>query len=296
MSYQSLLKPEVLDTVKGLELVARIIVEGFFWGGNRSQRVGIGQEFSQYRAYEPGDDLRLLDWKMYGRSERYYIRQAEIDTNITVKFVLDTSASMEHQQGQLTKLHYARVLIASLAYLAQQQGDEFGLFGVNEQGVRALHPRLDKQHYSRFLYHLLQLEAMGQWPQQGRPESQFRRGGEKELIIFLSDLYDHQAELAQFLKRLKTARNEVLLFHLIAPNEAALDYGGVVTLEDMETGKRGQVDAKEARNTYAQRWQQFVALNQQTALELGVDYHTFRMGEPIEQVLKDFLHRRKYML
>ncbi|MEL6535850.1 MAG: DUF58 domain-containing protein [Bacteroidota bacterium] len=295
-SYQSLLKPEVLDTVKGLELVARIVVEGFLVGGNRSQRVGIGQEFSQYRAYEPGDDLRLLDWKMYGRSERYYIRQAEVDTNITVKFVLDTSASMDHQQGKLTKLQYAQVLIASLAYLAQQQGDQFGLFGVNEQGVMALHPRLDKQHFSRFLYQLLQLEATGQWPRQGKPESQFRRGGEKELIIFLSDLYDHQEELAQFLKRLKTARNEVLLFHLVAPNEETLDYSGVVTLEDMETGKRVQVDAKEARTAYTQHWEQFVAKHKQTALDLGVDYHRFRMGDPVEQALKDFLHRRKFVL
>ena len=103
----TLLQPEVLNTVEGLELMARITVEGFISGGNRSLTIGAGQEFSQYRAYEPGDDLRQLDWKMYARSERYYIKQAEIETNITVRFVLDTSRSMAHTENKMSKLLYA---------------------------------------------------------------------------------------------------------------------------------------------------------------------------------------------
>ena len=294
--YRSLLKPEVLDTVKGLELVARIVVEGFFWGGNASQRVGVGQEFSQYRSYEPGDDLRLLDWKMYGRSERYYIRQSEIDTNITVKFVVDASASMLHQEGNLTKLQYARLLVASLAYLARQQGDAFGLYGVNDQHTYSLHPRVDKQHFARFLHHLLQVEAEGQWPSQAPPETAFRRGGERELLVFVTDLYGQQDELEQFIKRLKTARNEVLLLHVVAANEVAPDYHGVVMLEDLETGQRVQVSAREAQASYQAQWADFVAKSQQVALQAGVDYQQFRMDAPLEQALQDFLKRRRYLL
>src|ERR1044071_4580970 len=122
-----LLKPELLNTVNGLELVARIIVEGFMSGSNRSQSIGIGYEFSQYRSYEPGDDLRLLDWKMYARSERYYIKQSEVETNITVKFILDASKSMEYREGGLNKLLFAKVMAAALAYLARKQSDTYGL-------------------------------------------------------------------------------------------------------------------------------------------------------------------------
>ena len=296
MSYRELLKPEVLDTLKGLELVARIVVEGYFVGGNRSRRVGVGQEFSQYRAYEPGDDLRQLDWKMYARSERYYIRQSEVETNITVKFVVDASASMNHAYGNLTKLQFARVLVASLAYLAQRQGDSFGLFGVQESGLSALHARLDKQHYARFLHHLVQLSAEGSWPRQGHPEARFRRGDEKEMIIFLTDLYAQQNELTDFMGRLKTARNEVLLLHLTAPNEETIDYGGVVTLEDMETGRRVQVHGKEARAAYEQRWEAFVEDCKRTALEQGIDYHAFGMDDNLEEALTFFLNRRKYLM
>src|SRR6187455_2555897 len=106
---RELLKPEILNTVNGLELVARIIVEGFMSGSNQSQSIGSGQEFSQYRNYEPGDDLRQLDWKMYARSERYYIKQAEIETNITVKFMIDASNSMSYSEDKLSKLQYAKV-------------------------------------------------------------------------------------------------------------------------------------------------------------------------------------------
>src|SRR5690349_19969352 len=109
-SIRDLLKPEVLDTVNGLELVARIVDEGFMSRSNKSQAIGYGQEFSQYRNYEPGDDLRQLDWKMYARSEHYFIKQAEIETNITFKFIIDASNSMAYAEQQISKLMYAKMV------------------------------------------------------------------------------------------------------------------------------------------------------------------------------------------
>src|SRR5215213_9203452 len=129
---RELLKPELINTMDGLELIARIIVEGFMSGSNKSQAIGIGQEFSQYRNYEPGDDLRQLDWKMYARSERYYIKQADVETNITVRFMIDASRSMAYEEGGISKMLYAKVMTAALAYLARKQSDAFGLFTVNE--------------------------------------------------------------------------------------------------------------------------------------------------------------------
>ena len=137
-----------------MELIARILVEGFMSGSNRSQTIGAGQEFSQYRNYEPGDDLRQLDWKMYARSERYYIKQSEIETNITVKFMIDASHSMAYEENHISKLMYAKVMTAALAYLAKKQSDTFGLFTVNEKNITMVHPRFEQQQFMRFINEL----------------------------------------------------------------------------------------------------------------------------------------------
>src|SRR5205085_10564008 len=120
-------------------------------GSNRSQSIGIGYEFSQYRSYEPGDDLRLLDWKMYARSERYYIKQSEVETNITVKFILDASKSMGYKEDGLSKLAYGKVMTAALGYLARKQSDTYGLYTINNKQVRSVDPRFEQQQFMRFL-------------------------------------------------------------------------------------------------------------------------------------------------
>ena len=160
---KELLKPEILNSINGMELIARIIVEGFMSGSNKSQTIGAGQEFSQYRNYEPGDDLRQLDWKMYARSERYYIKQAEIETNITVKFMIDASNSMSYSEHKLSKLQYAKVLTAALAYLARKQSDSFGLFTVNNKHIQIVEPRFEQQQFLRFLNALIEVKSEGTW-------------------------------------------------------------------------------------------------------------------------------------
>src|SRR5688572_5143809 len=202
---KELLKPEILNTMNGLELVARIVVEGFMSGSNKSQAIGFGQEFSQYRNYEPGDDLRQLDWKMYARSERYFIKQAEIETNITVKFMIDTSHSMAYEEEGISKLQYAKVMAAALAYLARKQGDTFGLFLINDRQLNVIQPRFEQQQFMRFLHELVKAKAESRWKTSGT-EQLFDHHG-KEMIIFITDLYDDKGDLLQFISRLKTNRN-----------------------------------------------------------------------------------------
>src|SRR6185436_13922810 len=191
---KELLKPEILNTVSGLELVARVIVEGFMSGSNKSQSVGSGQEFSQYRSYQPGDDLRQLDWKMFARSERYYIKQAEIETNITVKFMLDASESMSYTENGMSKLQYAKIMTAALAYLARKQSDTFGLFTVNNKIIKTVQPRFEQQQFIRFLNELVTLKSEGTWKKGSGLEQLFDHRG-KELIVFITDLYDDSEDL-----------------------------------------------------------------------------------------------------
>ncbi len=289
---KELLNPSVLHTVSGLELVARIIVEGFMSGSNKSQSVGAGQEFSQYRSYQPGDDLRQLDWKMFARTERYYIKEAEIETNITVKFMLDASKSMAYIEDGVSKMQYAKVMIAALAYLARKQSDTFGLFAVNDKQIKSVLPRFEQQQFLRFLNELIQVKSEGVWEKGHSIEQLFDHHG-KEMIIFVTDLYDETRDIHQFISRLKTSRNEVIVFHLLGRTESTFDYQGSFTFEDLETGARTKVDSFSERKAYQQRMQEWLAESRAWMLEKQINYNLVYLDQPIELVLQNFLAVRK---
>ncbi|MFZ2904689.1 MAG: DUF58 domain-containing protein [Cyclobacteriaceae bacterium] len=292
---RELLKPEILNTVDGLELVARIIVEGFMSGSNKSQSVGSGQEFSQYRSYQPGDDLRQLDWKMFARSERYYIKQAEIETNITVKFMLDASRSMAYTENGISKLQYAKIMTAALAYLARKQSDTFGLFTINDKQVKIIQPRFEQQQFIRFLNELVSLKSDGSWNKGAALEQLLDHRG-KELIVFITDLYDDSEDLQQFISRLKTPRNEVIIFQLMGRREANLDYDGSFTFEDLESGTRTKVDTITQQKEYVRRVHQWLKDSRAWMLEKQISYYLVLLDEPVETVLWNFLTVRKRLL
>ncbi|HEU5291621.1 MAG TPA: DUF58 domain-containing protein [Cyclobacteriaceae bacterium] len=292
---RELLKPEILNTVDGLELVARIIVEGFMSGSNKSQSVGAGQEFSQYRSYQPGDDLRQLDWKMFARSERYYIKQAEIETNITVKFMIDASESMSYAEHGMSKLQYAKLMTAALGYLARKQSDTFGLFTVNDKVIKAVQPRFEQQQFIRFLSELVTLKSEGTWKKGPGLEQLLDHRG-KELIVFITDLYDDSEDIQNFIARLKTPRNEVLVFHLIGRLEADLDFGGSFTFEDIETGARTKVDTITEQKQYAVRMRNWLQHSRTWMLEKQISYYLVYFDEPIEKVLWNLLTVRKKLM
>lgn len=288
-----LLLPENLRSVAGLELAARRTVDSLLPGIHQSKRTGTGQEFSQYRSYQPGDDLRQLDWKLYGRSDRFYVREAEVETNFTVRFVLDTSASMRHEDAAgLQKIDYARYLIATLAWLALQQGDALALYALNDRQVHQLTPRPGRQYFRRLLYELLRLESEGQFPKGKSLESiaSNRRG--RELIIFLTDLYEQEDEITDTLRRLSRTHHELLLFHLMGRNELDLSYTGVRSFEDLETGRRVQVDPEKIRRRYRAQVETHLKEIRRQMLDWNIGYELFAMDELPGPALREFLQRR----
>ena len=294
--YHQLLKPEIINSVSGLALIARVVVDGYLTGLNRSRRVGQGMEFSQYRGYEPGDDMRLLDWKMLARSGRYYIKQSEVETNIAVKFILDSSRSMSHEEDGLTKMDHVRVLIASLAYLAQSQGDAVGLFALNDRNLHSLYPKLQKQHFNRLLLELINIESEGKWPADPRAGEKLHDRRHKELIFFVTDLYENASELTDHITKLKSPRNEVVVLHIMGRRELEFDYSGTVTFEDLETGKRMKVNANEARIKYLGSLEEMIESTKSTLLANGIGYHLFRLDEPIWETLQLMLKKRISLL
>ncbi len=292
---KELLNPATLNSINGLELIARVIVEGFMSGSNKSQSVGAGQEFSQYRSYQPGDDLRQLDWKMFARSERYYIKEAVIETNITVKFMLDASRSMMYEESGVTKLQYAKAMMAALAYLARKQGDTFGLFTVNDQEIKSILPRFEQQQFIRFLTELVRVKGEGKWEKSKDIEQLFDHHG-KEMIVFITDLYDDSEDIQHFISRLKTKRNEVIVFHLMGQHEAQLDFEGSFTFEDLETGFKTKADTRTQQVDYKNRLQNWLIESRTWMLEKQINYQLVQLNQSVEDVLRDFLTVRKRLV
>jgi uncharacterized protein (DUF58 family) len=289
---KDLLNPEILNSISGMELIARVIVEGFMSGSNKSKSVGAGQEFSQYRSYEPGDDIRQLDWKIYARSERYYIRQADIETNITVKFMIDASGSMSYKENQISKLQYAKILTAALGYLARKQSDSFGLFTINNKSLHVVRPRFEQQQFIRFINELIKVEAEGTWTPVKNLEHLFDHHG-KEMIIFMTDLYEAEKDLLSFIARLKTPRNEVIVFHIMGDQEIDLDFEGSFVFQDLETSSSVRVDTALMRKQYAERVAEWMSQTRLWLHERQVNYQLIRLSDPFENSLHNFLRVRK---
>jgi len=287
-----LLNPELLHGLRNLGLAARQVAEGFMNGAHASRRHGAGMEFSQYRPYQPGDDLRRLDWRLAARSDRYYLRESEVDTSLTVHLLLDASASMNHRDDNgLTKLDYARLLLGALAYLAHQQGDAVGLTILSPAGLRHLPARADARQLPR-LYHALETaEATGHFPDAATLAPLTARR-QRALTVCVSDLYEESTEISTLLTRLRAVSGDVLLLHLMARNEVEFNYQGAVTLKDLETGRTLQVDAGQQRPAYRQQLRQWLQDTAQTARRQGCDYHQLSTAEPLDQAIREFLRRR----
>jgi uncharacterized protein (DUF58 family) len=293
LSKEKFIDPKVLATIKNLPLLAKTVVEGFLSGQNQSLRRGAGLEFSQYRSYQPGDDLRQLDWKMFARSDRYYIREAEVDTNITVRFILDGSASMGHvDENGLSKMDYARFLVASLAYLATTQGDAVGLYVLHEKQLINLTPRSDNMHLQRFWHQLSEIKPSGRFPNPETIVNFFSDRRQKELTVFLTDLYEQEHEIKDLLYKLGAQRHELLLFHLMSRNELDFTFDGTLTFEDLETGQTLQVGTAEQRKTYLVKLQEWLQQTEKDMRNRQIAYDLFATDEPLDKALRSFLKNR----
>jgi len=288
-----LLDPKILMAIKELSLAAKTTIEGFINGINKSTIKGPGMEFSQYRSYQPGDDLRLLDWKMFARSDRYYIRESEIETNISIRLVIDASASMDHSDGDFKKIEYARYLAASLAYLGNLQGDAIGLNIFKAKEVISLPVKQDFQHLSRLFFQLEQIKPEGSFTEPQHYKQLYTGSKQKELTIFITDLYQSETEIFDLLDTVSTLKHEVIVFHLMSKNELALDFKGYSTFEDLETGETIQVDQSAVRKSYKEKLDSYLEDVKTKALNKRIFYRMLTTDEPLEQALRDFLNQRK---
>jgi len=245
-----LLLPSVLAALRGLELTARRTLDGALIGGHASALPGAGLEFSQYRPYRPGDDPRRVDWKLFSRSGRYFVREAEGERSVTVRIVLDTSGSMEMRSGATSKFTRARELAAGIAWLAHRQGDAVGLVTVNDEHRDLVPPQRSRHQLHRILDLLERTKPGGRWPEWPRVEPLFTATGGRGITVLISDLHDHGDELRVAGSKLAAMGHDLVILQLITPEEATFDWHGAVALEELETGRLVELDADRARAGY----------------------------------------------
>lgn len=286
------LDPKVLMTIKDLPLLAKTVVDGFMNGFNKSTVKGPGLEFSQYRSYQPGDDLRWLDWKMYARSDRYYIRESEVETTISVRFLIDASASMNHNDNGVKKIDYARFLAASLAYLANLQGDSTGLYALENGGLYSMASKADPQHLQRLFYQLDKIEPAGKFTKAVHYKELFAGTGRKELLIFITDMYQSKDEISRLLDSLAALKHEIIVFHLMGQNELDFDFRGYGALEDLETGETISINTQQANKQYQETLEKHLASIRMELLGKRIFYRMISTSQPLDEALRDFLVQR----
>ncbi|MFY0605862.1 MAG: DUF58 domain-containing protein [Cyclobacteriaceae bacterium] len=278
--------PEVLSSIHELDWAIRSLALGEYHGIKQSRRLGTGMEFSQYRPYSQGDDLRQLDWKMYARTDKFYIKQSEIETNIDVTFMIDTSKSMCYTEGGWSKLDASKMLCGVLAHVALQNGDWISL----ADGV-SMRSGNDQRHWNRFL---IGLQGLAETVKFEAPYIEQRKS--KELFVFMTDMYDSEEDLMDFVKSLKSPRNEVIVFHMMGEKEETLDFGNAVKLKDLETGLETQMNPQLLKEDYQKQVKNWKEELSHDLLSVGIDYHAIDFTVPMAELINAFIHRRKRLL
>lgn len=290
---QRFLDPTVLASISSLDLVAKTVVDGFVAGLHRSPTFGFSQEFAEYRQYVEGDDLRHVDWNVYARTERIYLKRFRGETNSQLLILLDASASMTYGSSAITKLDYARYIAASLTYLSSQQRDATGLI-VFDQDVTTYVPPSTRQGQLMRLLHAIERAEGGTRTDFSKPFAHFqqflRRRG---IVIVISDFYDKPEQIVKVIEPLRYHGNEVVLFHLLDPNEIAPKFRDPVLLLDSEDESAMEVSPEYARHEYRTKMDAHLALLAEKAAAAGLEYVFMDTSKPLDTGLRDYLSIRQ---
>ena len=290
------LTPEVLQKLGNLEIIAREIVEGLRVGSHRSQMRGFSTEFAHHRQYAPGDALRDLDWRVYGRTDRYYTKLYEAETNFDCYLLMDASASMSYSSGEVSKLEYSKYLAASLAYLILKQRDSVGL-SVFDSEVRAHQPPRSSMRViaemERILREIQPLPKTSLAKQLHEVALMIKR---RSFVIVISDLLSDVENILSGLEHLRFDGHNVVVFHTLDPYELEFPFQGAWCFEGLELEDSLTTQADRIRKDYLERFQKYLDAIKRGCLGSQVDYTTVDTSRPLDEVLNEFFHRRQSTL
>jgi uncharacterized protein (DUF58 family) len=291
---QSYFDPLVLAKISTMSLRARYVVEGLLSGLHESPYRGYSVEFAEHREYAPGDEIRRIDWKAYGKFDRYFIKEYEEETNLRATIFLDASASMAYASSGLSKFDYGCYLAASLAYLMLRQGDYVGLVTFSAQVQRYIPPRSGLQHLQALMSRLETTQPEGETHLDLALRDIAAKITRRGMIVVISDLFDAPEAVLHALKYFRHRRNEVLVFHVLDRNELEFPFERLTMFEDMEDPTaRVLSDPRTIREAYLQQIRTFIEGYQQACRRERIDYNCFSTTTPLDVALTRYLARRQ---
>lgn len=286
------LDPRVLASLDNLELRARVVVEGFLAGLHKSPKRGFSVEFNDYRNYYPGDDMRHVDWKLYARSEKFYVKQYEDETNVRCFIALDISASMDYSSGGISKLEYARTLASALAYFIMRQRDAVGLITFDDQVREFIPSKCRQPHLIRILRALSSLES-GMRTDVVKPLSDLASHlTRKSLVILITDMLDDESRVISALQNLRSMGNDVITFHVMDNAELDFPFNEASEFVDMESNESFITSPAAIREAYLKNLNEFLDYCRKQCQGSGVDYCLVNTKDPLDEALSSYIAKR----
>lgn len=293
---ERLLDPSVLASIGRLDLIARTVVEGFLIGLHSSPYRGLSQEFAEHRPYIAGDEMRRVDWRVFARTDRLYVKEFEEETNAPVRLLFDVSGSLNFAPRSPGKLDFARYLLASLAYVAIRQHDRVELVCFSDEVRERVPSGGGQRNLHSILAALDRVEANGQTRISFNVLSEAASWKRRGLAVLVSDLYDEPDEVVEAVTRMRRVGHDVIVFHLMDRAERLLDQNGTFEFRDLETGELMVADVGRVRRAYVKRISEVREFYSREFARSGSDYAELDPAEPLDKALSIYLRRRKSSL
>jgi uncharacterized protein (DUF58 family) len=290
-----LIDPSALAGIQDLELAGRLIAEGYLSGLHPGARLGHGIEFAQYRSWEPGEESRFIDWRLFARTEKMFVRQSELDTDFRLWLLLDYSASMQQKSvdGALSKFEYARFLAAGLGYLAQHQNDQLGLIGLGSDSRVFLPAESGRDQWYRLLTELERMSPVGQIEPSGHLPANLLDATEGSLVIAISDFYQLDSEWVNLLQKLTVGNREVIAVCLECQDELQFEFAGSRRFVDPESRASVSSQSDLVRESYLEARESFLQDIKTRLAGSGIEFVRFNVDQPMDRALRDYLRRRQ---
>jgi uncharacterized protein (DUF58 family) len=294
--YRKYLDPKAVARLKNIEIKARLVVEGFMAGLHRSPYHGFSVEFAEHRQYQPGDEIKHIDWKVYGRTDKYYVRQFEEETNLRCIIALDKSASMKFaSKGNISKFEYASYLSAALAYLLIKQRDAVGLALYDDHLNTYLPPRSKTSYLYEILKSVASTTPSNLTGTSAALDELAERIKRRGLIIIFSDFFDEEKSVLNALKHFRHKNHEVIAFQILDPRELDFKFGSGANFKDMETNEEIVSQPYQIQNSYKSAVNQFIDNIKRECFAHNIGYQLINTTDPFDKALQEFLAKRSKM-
>lgn len=294
--YRKYLEPQIIAQLENIELKARLVVEGFITGLHRSPYHGFSVEFAEHRQYRAGDEIRHIDWKVFGRTEKFFVKQFEEETNLRSVLAVDSSASMGYaSKGNISKFEYSTYLAAALAFMLIKQRDAIGLALYDTKVQSYLPPRSKPSYIYEILKSLVATKPANETGTSKALDELAERIKRRGLVVIFSDFFDDPQSVLNALKHFRHRNHEVLAFQVLDPREIDFKFGPGATFKDLETGEEMITQPYQIQKTYSIAVKEFIAYIETECHNHNIDYHLIKTSEPFDKALKEYLTKRSRM-